>query len=124
MEKTKFTGTGFKKLVGEVRFKNGRKEKTSFCIIDAQSVKNTDTAEEKAMIQGRKRHIIVETLGLVITAEVHSASIQDRDGATNLFVQAKCKAPTLRKFLLTDGYKAKSMFVGNWMFANDYQEIG
>ncbi|WP_375604638.1 transposase [Wolbachia endosymbiont of Anurida maritima] len=49
-------------------------------------------------VKGRKRHIVVDTLGLVIAAEVHSASIQDRDGALNLFVQAKCKAPTLRKF--------------------------
>ncbi|GFY79889.1 hypothetical protein TNIN_55411 [Trichonephila inaurata madagascariensis] len=47
MEKTKFTGTGFKKLVGEVRVKTVEKRKTRFCIIDAQSVKKTDTAEEK-----------------------------------------------------------------------------
>ena len=37
----------FKKLVQKVRMSNGRKEKTSLCIVDAQSVKNTDTAEEK-----------------------------------------------------------------------------
>ncbi|WP_353272838.1 transposase [Wolbachia endosymbiont (group A) of Urophora cardui] len=43
-------------------------------------------------IKGRKRHIIVDTAGLVITAEVHRASIQDRDGALNLFAQAKCKS--------------------------------
>ncbi|NSM56262.1 transposase [Wolbachia endosymbiont of Atemnus politus] len=42
-------------------------------------------------IKGRKRHIIVDTVGLVIAAEVHSASIQDRDSALNLFAQAKCK---------------------------------
>ena len=36
-----------KKMVGKVRTGNGRGEKTSFCIVDAQSVKNTDTAEGK-----------------------------------------------------------------------------
>mgnify|MGYP003327862249 FL=1 len=41
---------------------DGRKEKTSFCIVDAQSVKNTDTAEEKGYdagkkVSGIKRHI-------------------------------------------------------------------
>ena len=33
---------------------DGRKEKTSFCIVDAQSVKNTDTAEEKGYDAGKK----------------------------------------------------------------------
>lgn len=37
-----------KKLIGEFRQSNERKEKTSFIIVDAQSVKNTDTAYEKA----------------------------------------------------------------------------
>ena len=48
---------------------DGRKEKTSFCIVDAQSVKNTDTAEEKGYdagkkVSGIKRHIAVDTNGL------------------------------------------------------------
>ncbi|OAM00349.1 MAG: hypothetical protein TV42_02125 [Wolbachia endosymbiont of Dactylopius coccus] len=35
-------------------YNNGRKEKTSFCIIDAQSVKNADTAERKGYDAGKK----------------------------------------------------------------------
>ena len=38
-----------KELVEKVRIDNNRNEKTSFIIIDAQSVKNTDTAEEKSL---------------------------------------------------------------------------
>ncbi len=63
-----------------VRQNNGRKEKNSFCIIDAQSVKNADTAEEKGYdagkkISGIKRHIAVDTQGLphaiyITTAEI------------------------------------------------------
>ncbi|WP_375316673.1 transposase [Wolbachia endosymbiont (group A) of Colletes cunicularius] len=58
-------------------------------------------------VKGRKRHIVVDTVGLVIAAEVQSASIQDLDGALNLFVQAKCKAPTLHKFFADQGYTGK-----------------
>nr|WP_108784675.1 transposase [Wolbachia endosymbiont of Bemisia tabaci] len=55
-----------KKLVGE---NSGRNTKTSFCIIDAKSVKNTDTAEEKGYDAGKKIsvikcHIAVDTQGL------------------------------------------------------------
>lgn len=54
-----------KKLVSEVRITNSRREKTSFCIIDAQSVKNADTAERKGCdagkkVSGIKRHIAVK----------------------------------------------------------------
>ncbi|WP_042282540.1 transposase, partial [Candidatus Protochlamydia sp. R18] len=43
-----------KKIVGEVRQSSGRNEKTSFIIVDAQSVKNTDTAESKGYDAGKK----------------------------------------------------------------------
>ncbi|MBA8754196.1 transposase [Wolbachia pipientis] len=68
-------------------------------------------AEKK--IKGRKRHIVVDTVGLIIAADVHSASVQDRDGALNLFTQAKYKAPTLRKFFADQGYIAKPLFIGD-----------
>lgn len=58
-----------KKIIGEFRQSNERKEKTSFIIVDAQSVKNTDTAYEKGYdagkkISGIKRYIAVDTQGL------------------------------------------------------------
>ncbi len=68
-----------KKLVRKVRINNHRKEKTSFCIIDSQSVKNTDTTKNKGYdagkkISGIKRHIAVDSQDLphaiyVTTAE-------------------------------------------------------
>ncbi len=71
-----------------VRQNNGRKEKTSFCIIDAQSVKNTDTAEEKGYdagkkISGIKRHIAVDTQGLPHAIYVTTAGTTDRSSAVN-----------------------------------------
>ena len=55
-------------MVGEIRQNKGRKENTSFLIVDAQSVKNTDTAESKGYdagkkVSGIKRHIAVDTKG-------------------------------------------------------------
>lgn len=48
-------------------------------------------------IKGRKRHIIVDTLGLIVTAEVHSAGVQDRNGALDLLIKAKQKKHQLRE---------------------------
>lgn len=55
--------------MGLIRTKDGRQEMTSFCIVDAQSVKNTDTAENKGYdagkkVSGIKRYIAVYIQGL------------------------------------------------------------
>src|SRR5947199_2350909 len=73
-------------MVGKVRTSKGREEKTSFCIVDAQSVKNTDTAEEKGYdggkrVSGIKRHLATDTQGLPHAIEVTTAAVTDRDGA-------------------------------------------
>lgn len=73
-------------MVGEVRQNNGRKEKTSFIIVDAQSVKNTDTAESKGYdagkkISGIKRHVAVDTQGLPHVIHITTANVTDRKGA-------------------------------------------
>ena len=73
-----------------VRWKNGREEKTSFIIVDAQSVKNTDTAKEKGYdggikVSGIKRHIAVDTQGLPHCIHITTANIIHRDGAFEAF---------------------------------------
>ena len=47
--------------------------------------------------KGRKRHILVDTLGLIIEALVHSAGIQDRDGGKLLVSKAKMNGATFTK---------------------------
>ena len=54
--------------------------------------------------KGRKRHIIVDTLGLLIEVLVHSASIQDRVGAKYVVSKAKMNGATFRKGWVDGGY--------------------
>src|SRR5215210_5002212 len=96
-----------KKIVGKVRTDNGRKEKTSMAIVDAQSVKNPDTAEEKGYdggkkVSGIKGHLATDTQGLPHAVEVTTADMTDRDGAI-LMVEREKENLSDVKNVLTDG---------------------
>ncbi|MGH7489744.1 MAG: IS5 family transposase, partial [bacterium] len=71
----------------------GRKVAPTAAIIDSQSVKTTDQAgaqrgyDAGKKIKGRKRHIAVDTLGLILGLVITSAAVQDRDGAKPLLQQ-------------------------------------
>jgi hypothetical protein len=56
-------------------------------------------------IKGRKRHIIVDTLGLMVGLMVHSADIQDRDGAPDLLKSIKNRWPWLLHVFADGGYR-------------------
>ena len=77
-------------LVEKIRKQEGRNEEPSVGIIDAQSVKNTLVSSESKgfdagkKVKGIKRHMIVDSLGLILAIVVQSASVQDRDGASEV----------------------------------------
>jgi transposase len=83
--------------------------KTSFCIIDSQSVKNTDSAEQKGYdagkkISGIKRHIAVDTQGLPHAILVTTADVTDRDGAVLMVGDARDNLSEVKNLLGDGGY--------------------
>ena len=58
-------------------------------------------------VQGRKRHIIVDTLGLILDCAVHPADIQDRDGAKLVLEKIKDRFPRLTRIWADGGYAGK-----------------
>jgi putative transposase len=91
----------------QVRYRNQRKKSPSLAIIDTQSVKTTEQGgphgkDPFKKVNGRKRHLVVDTLGLVVAAVVHSAGLQDRDGAKRVLSKMVGRFPRLEK-ILADG---------------------
>lgn len=86
-----------------------RKDKTSFGIVDAQSVQNADTAGEKGYdagkkVSGIKRHIVVDTMGLPHAVLVTTANVTDRDGAIQMIALNLGNLSRVEKFLVDGGY--------------------
>jgi transposase len=102
------------RLRGRLRVAMGRAELPSAGSIDSQSVKAADTVGAASRgfdggkkINGRKRHIAVDTLGLVLAVLVTAASVQDRDGAYRLLGLLRERFSTITLIWADGGYAGR-----------------
>ena len=107
----------------------GSKEEPMVGIIDAQSVKNTPVSSEAKgfdagkKIKGIKRHIIVDTLGLVLAVVIQSASVQDRDGAVDVVSQLCESRKKVVKIFADGGYRGQLTGIIKTRFKIDLEII-
>jgi putative transposase len=93
----------------KLRHAHGRKAKPTAAIIDSQSVKSTECNEIRGFdagkkINGSKRHLVVDTLGLVLIVMVTGANVQDRDAAQGLLTALFQAYGTIQLVWADSGY--------------------
>ena len=91
----------------------GRDPEPSAGIVDSQSVKTTGVGVQERgfdpakKVEGRKRHLLVDTEGFVLQARVHSAKVPDADGIRLLLDPARDRLGSLSHLWVDAGYQGR-----------------
>ena len=104
----------------DVRVSEGREEEPSAAILDSQSVKIAGNGDDvgfdaNKQIKGRKRHIAVDVLGLLLMVWVTRANMPDCDGGAQLCDELQQSAPRIRKVWADSAYRGNLVeYVTHW----------
>jgi putative transposase len=96
-----------------LRVRQGRNAQPSAGIVDSQSAKTTGVGGEARCydggkkVRGRKRHLLVDTEGLVLNARVHSAKVPDQDGIRLVLESIHDRLPRLAHLWVDAGYRGR-----------------
>jgi putative transposase len=98
----------------QVRLAEGRHAEPTAGLVDAQSLRGAETVGRPSRgydagkkVNGRKRHIVVDTCGLLLAVLVTGAHVQDRDAARPLLWALRACFPTIRLVWADSGYAGK-----------------
>jgi transposase len=96
----------------------GRDPEPSAGIVDSQSLKGADTVSASTrgfdagkLVNGRKRHIVVDTVGLLLVVMVTAASVQDRDGGRGILKRLHGKFGSVKLVFADGGYRGRLLQV-------------
>jgi transposase len=99
-------------LRAQVRAAAGRDPQPSAAVLDAQSIKSSEGGEARGFdmgkkTTGRKRHLVVDTLGLLLVVMVTSATVQDRPGGRTILERLAARFPSVAQVWADGGYANK-----------------